>query len=1392
MHLTSWLESVRNRLHVSKRRRATTASRLGLEQLEDRTLLSVSGLFIPLTPTTGELNIISDADDDIAIGVDPTNTSLIQVLANGQPLATLPPILANQVGSIIVQGGDAANNINLSGVVQSTYIALTSVRVDGNDGDDTITASTDVPSGLLGGLFGGDGDDTIVGLNGADSIDGGDGDDSLNGGGANDTLIGGNGVDRIDGEAGDDVIEGGNGADILIGNAGADNIDGGSNNDVINGNDGNDTINGGSGADTIMGDADDDSVFGGSGNDSILGSTGNDTLSGQSGQDTLQGDVGDDSLIGGTEDDLLLGNAGNDVLNGNSGNDTVVGDTGDDQLYGGSGNDSLFGDSDNPSVLGTGDDFVRGHSGNDTIIGGGGSDQLDGGSGNDLIQSNVADLMINDVTISPEGASGTRLATFTVSLTRPSGETITVDYATAAGTATANVDYQTTSGTLTFAPGVTSQTLTVLVNGDTLGENDETFFVNLSTPTNAAIIDAQGQGTISDDDFALAIDDVAIYPEDSTATFTVTLSRAQTVPVTVAFATADGTAVGGAAAAVNIDYQTTAGSVTFAPGVTSQTISVVSFDDFLVEGDETFFVNLSSPTNADVVDSQGIGTIFNDDTTAQAFSDNFDGGQTVIAGATAAFSGITTTESAQMYAGLGPGGNQFGGNFLRNIDGGVPTATPPVLPAPTTLTLTGLPAHDSIDINFLLAIIETWEGTTGGPDNFNVAVDGTTVFTAGFDNVNLNDDYVPPPGVLIQHNMNDLFDVGSGTAVNDAAYNMGLDPTFDFIPHTAATLTIDFFGDGSYAGGADESWAIDNIEVTLNITLPPSGIVIDDVTIDPEGNSGTTNAVFTVSLTQAGTFPVSVGYATSNVTATAGTDYQAAASTLTFAPGETSQTVSIPIIRDTLGSEGLETFNVTLSNATNSRILDNVGVGSIVDDDGPIPSDPNGDTLLGSTGNDTLLGADGNDLLNADGGSDSINGGAGNDTLLGGAEVDTLEGGNGNDVLDGQGGDDNVDGGQGDDTFVWNGSVDGTDSLESTTGADSVQVMGDGSSNTFTVGQNNGVLTVTEGTGVITISNTITQVLINAGSGADTIIINDLQSVPAVEVSVDGNVGNDTITATGAKVGDVILRLNGGLGNDTINGSDDGDTINGDDGDDVIFGGLGNDTLNGGLGNDSLGGEDGDDLLNGHEGNDTLNGDAGDDMLVGHDGADQQFGGSGNDILDGGDGGDLLNGNSGNDSLFGSNGKDVLYGGYGNDTLDGGANDDFLKGQLGNDKLRGGEGNDTMYGDAGNDTLNGMDGDDSMFGGDGDDSMTGMDGNDRVNGNGGADIIVGGDGADSLLGGSGRDVLLGGNGNDRVNGQGSTDTIAGGEGSDTLTLGTDVIDEAFTLSSSELLDLLGF
>src|SRR5438034_1308552 len=222
-------------------------------------------------------------------------------------------------------------------------------------------------------------------------------------------------------------------------------------------------------------------------------------------------------------------------------------------------------------------------------------------------------ISISDVSQN-EGNVGPTVFTFTVSLSSASFQTITVNYATADGTATvADGDYVAASGTVTFLPGVTSQPVAVTVNGDTKFEPNETFFVNLSNPVNATISDNQGVGTIVNDDGqpTISISDVSQNEGNvgpTLFTFTVSLSSASFQTITVNYATADGTAT-----VADGDYVAASGTVTFLPGVTIQPVAVT------VNGDPKFYPNrrfsdhLSNPVNATISDNQGVGTIVNDD-----------------------------------------------------------------------------------------------------------------------------------------------------------------------------------------------------------------------------------------------------------------------------------------------------------------------------------------------------------------------------------------------------------------------------------------------------------------------------------------------------------------------------------------------------------------------------------------------------------------------------------------------------------------------------------------------------------------------------------------------------------------------------------------------------------
>jgi uncharacterized protein len=147
----------------------------------------------------------------------------------------------------------------------------------------------------------------------------------------------------------------------------------------------------------------------------------------------------------------------------------------------------------------------------------------------------------------------------------------------------------------------------------------------------------------------------------------------------------------------------------------------------------------------------------------------------------------------------------------------------------------------------------------------------------------------------------------------------------------------------------------------------------------------------------------------------------------------------------------------------------------------------------------------------------------------------------------------------------------------------------------------------------------------------------------------------------------------------------------------------------------------------------TIVGTPGDDVIYGGNGADVIMGLGGNDIIYGGNGNDIICGDSGNDTIYGGNGKDSLFGNSGDDTLDGGNGDDTLTGGAGNDTLTGSNGYDVLTGNSGNDSLTGDNGDDLLDGGADNDVLVGKNGN---------DTLTGGSGVDSFSGGLGNDTNI--------------------------------------------------
>jgi hypothetical protein len=180
--------------------------------------------------------------------------------------------------------------------------------------------------------------------------------------------------------------------------------------------------------------------------------------------------------------------------------------------------------------------------------------------------------------------------------------------------------------------------------------------------------------------------------------------------------------------------------------------------------------------------------------------------------------GSAMREGVQGFAGLGPAAAPFAGSFLRSETGNT-----------VTLTLTSLPPHNAIHLDFVFAAIDSLDGTGAYPagDFFAIEIDGNTFFRESFANAlgSQLQSYVSPAGVELARRV-DLGFAGPGSFFTDSAYWLGGDPSFGAIGHTSPTLTIAMRIEGEGIQSlADESWALDNLTIRTFTTANPGAVV---------------------------------------------------------------------------------------------------------------------------------------------------------------------------------------------------------------------------------------------------------------------------------------------------------------------------------------------------------------------------------------------------------------------------------------------------------------------------------------------------------------------------------------------------------------------------------------
>ncbi len=220
-----------------------------------------------------------------------------------------------------------------------------------------------------------------------------------------------------------------------------------------------------------------------------------------------------------------------------------------------------------------------------------------------ILDNDEAPLSIsifNDAGLENEGRLQLR-----IQLNRSAEEAVTVRYATSDQTAVAGDDYTASQGIVIFDPGATRGVVEIEIMDDDIPEEQETFSVTLSNPTNAEIGRGVGIGTIQDDDGSakLRVDDARVSEEEGRVQFRVVLSHPQPAMVSAEYRTQDGTARAGE------DYEATSGVVILAPGVMEAMIAVPILKDGLDWREETFHLHLVSAKNAEITKAVGVATI---------------------------------------------------------------------------------------------------------------------------------------------------------------------------------------------------------------------------------------------------------------------------------------------------------------------------------------------------------------------------------------------------------------------------------------------------------------------------------------------------------------------------------------------------------------------------------------------------------------------------------------------------------------------------------------------------------------------------------------------------------------------------------------------------------------
>ena len=538
----------------------------------------------------------------------------------------------------------------------------------------------------------------------------------------------------------------------------------------------------------------------------------------------------------------------------------------------------------------------------------------------------------------------------TINVERVNGSfgAVGVTYATANGTANAGSDYTAATNQLSWANNETvSKFFVVNVADDASFEGAETFTAALSLPTGGATIAAPSSiaVTINDNETApsFSIGNVSVVETATSATLTITKTGTTALTHSVNYATSNGTGLAGA------DYTAIASTpLSFAPGETSKVVTVTLSPDNIYEGSEFFNVNLTSPSGgATIGTGTGVVTI-NDDETVPSFS---------IANASVAESAgtatITVTKNGASALTHAISYATANGTAIAGSDYTLVSSTLSFAPNETSKTFTVTIANDT-----------AYEGSETFTANLSAPTNGATIST-GTATVTINDNDIAPnftvtgasfsenAGVVsitvtktgstaLTHNVNFATADGTALAGSDFTATSG---TLSFLAaDTSKTISLTLLNDSLFEGpeslsmtlnGATNGASIATPAVTVNISDDESAPSFSVANVAVNENAG--SAIVTVIKSGATSLTHALNYASANGSAIAAADYTAVASSLSFAPAETSKTFAVAIAADSI-FEGQEAFSVNYGNATNGATIGTTSSSVVINDSTAAPS----------------------------------------------------------------------------------------------------------------------------------------------------------------------------------------------------------------------------------------------------------------------------------------------------------------------------------------------------------------------------------------------------------------------------------------------------------------------